>query len=776
MIDLFQHNQKAYDEAVCLMKENGRAAIIHPTGTGKSLIAFKLAEDNPQAKIVWLSPSEYIYQTQLENLRVCGTGKDTTSEAVKQESGKELFENITFVTYSRLMMNEDMIEHLEPDFIVLDEFHRCGAAQWGKSVNKLLECFPEAKVLGLSATNIRYLDNQRDMAVELFDGHIASEITLGEAMARGILPLPKYVIAMYSYQEELEKLSRRVKTLPNKGLQEVSEELLKQMKRALEQAQGLEQIFARHMSKKHGKYIVFCANREHMQEMLELVSQWFAKVDSQPHVYSAYYNNPQTSKDFIAFKEDESAHLKLLFCIDMLNEGVHVADIDGVVLLRPTVSPILYLQQIGRTLATGKKQEPVIFDIVNNFENLYSIDVLKEEIQEALFTCTKGERTRFEEQFQVVDEVWECRQLFERLQNSLSATWDTYYLAAKEYYRIHGNIRMTKNYVTESGLTLGSWLQTQRRVRAGKKNGCLSEEQIQKLDKLDMVWEITVYSWEQGYAALLEYVNTYGDADVIVRYQTDNGYPLGRWLQYIREKKENNTLSEEKVKALEALGVCWDKRQHRWENYYDAARQFYIQNGHLEVASEFVTQDNLHLGTWLANQRRKGSIAGALSSEQKEQLEAIGMHWENAYERAWNEKYELAKGFYQTYGHLDVPSDYVIGEVRLGAWISALRLKHTKPESSGINLSSERIEELNHIGMIWNKDSWEKRCDLAEAYYAQHGHLEIPQTYVTADGIWLGKWLARQRQKYKSNSLPQNRKERLERIGMKQKEYSATKN
>ena len=160
-----------------MLEREKMAAVIHPTGTGKSLIAFKLAEEHPSEKFLWLSPSEYIYQTQLENL------------------GME-FDNIRFMSYIRLMKNEDSIEILHPDYIILDEFHRCGAAEWGKSVRKLLNACPNAKRLGLSATNIRYLDNQRNMAEEIFDGKIASEMTLGEAIVRGILPEPKYVIAV----------------------------------------------------------------------------------------------------------------------------------------------------------------------------------------------------------------------------------------------------------------------------------------------------------------------------------------------------------------------------------------------------------------------------------------------------------------------------------------------------------------------------------------------------------------------------------------------------
>lgn len=160
-IHLFKHNQEAYNSVTAMLEREKMAAVIHPTGTGKSLIAFKLAEEHPSEKFLWLSPSEYIYQTQLENL------------------GME-FDNIQFMSYSRLLKNEDSIETLHPDYIILDEFHRCGAAEWGKSVRKLLTACPNAKRLGLSATNIRYLDNQRNMAEEIFDGKIASEMTLGE--------------------------------------------------------------------------------------------------------------------------------------------------------------------------------------------------------------------------------------------------------------------------------------------------------------------------------------------------------------------------------------------------------------------------------------------------------------------------------------------------------------------------------------------------------------------------------------------------------------------
>ena len=62
---LYSHNQLAYEAAATMLAERGKAAVIHPTGTGKSFIGFKLCEDNSDKTILWLSPSKYIYQTQL---------------------------------------------------------------------------------------------------------------------------------------------------------------------------------------------------------------------------------------------------------------------------------------------------------------------------------------------------------------------------------------------------------------------------------------------------------------------------------------------------------------------------------------------------------------------------------------------------------------------------------------------------------------------------------------------------------------------------------------
>ena len=691
-IHLFEHNQKAYEAVTKMLEKDGMAAVIHPTGTGKSMIAFKLVEEHPLNHFLWLSPSEYIYQTQVENLNM-------------------KFPNIQFMSYSRLMKNEDRIETLYPDYIILDEFHRCGAREWGKSIKKLLNTYPDARRLGLSATNIRYLDNQRNMAEEIFNGKIASEMTLGEAIVREILPEPKYVIAMYSYRKELDQLKKRIQTLSNQGLVAENQKLLEQLRRALEQADGLEQVFQKHMEKKDGKYIVFCSDKEHMDEMKEQVHVWFGQVDSRPHIYTAFYNDTATDKEFAAFKKDDSGHLKLLFCIDMLNEGVHVDDVDGVILLRPTVSPIIYLQQIGRALSAGSKKTPVIFDLVNNFDSLCCIDCLKNEMEEAfvLFPTTYGERAHFSDRFRIIDETKDSRILFRKLQANLSSAWDTYYTAARQWYQEKGNLRIPKSYVTSTGLTLGSWIQTQRRVYSGAVTGGLTEEKVRKLNEICMIWDARDQSWNNALAELQTYFNEHGNLDIKARYETPDGFKLGRWVCNLRTKVRtkglDQALTPEQQQQLAELGMIWDRNSEKWEDYFEAAENYYKTHGNLDVMTKYMTENGLPLGRWLSEISHQ--VCGenqdqlSLSEEQLKRLRSIGFRQEKKTDRQWNEKYMLARNYYETYGNLNIPLSYSINGVRLGRWIANVRSKRKHPASSGMVLGEERIRQLDSIGMNW---------------------------------------------------------------------------
>ena len=757
---LFEHNEKAYHAAVRMMEQYGKAAIVHPTGTGKSYIAFKLIEDNPEKVVIWLSPSEYIFKTQLESL--------------KRNDPDFPLANVHFYTYAKLMCctqaQLDDIAAQKPAYIILDEFHRAGAECWGESTVALLKLCPEAKLLGLTATNIRYLDNNRDMAEELFDGRVASNMTLGEAVVRGILPAPKYVTTVYQYQKALAKYQARVDNLHSAGIQDVNQKYLDALRRALEQADGLDKVFEHHITNKSGKYIVFCANKEHMDEMVSHVPEWFAKVNAEVAVYEAYSDDPGTDKAFADFKADESDSLKLLFCIDMLNEGVHVEGISGVILFRPTISPIIYKQQIGRALTAGDNSAPLILDVVNNFEGLCSIAGLQGEMQEAVYRLNaNGESNKIiTERFEVVEQVHDCRVLFEQLQASLSSSWNHYFSEASIYYAEHGGLNIPKRYTTPAGLSLGEWLTTQRRVRAGQIPGNLTEQQIARLDSIGMEWgNRNDAAWEHGLEEARKFREQFGNLQVPAKYKTKNDYPLGKWINNARKRRNDGKLTEERIRQLDQLGMVWKVFDVRWEQGYALAMNYAAKHGDLNVPVNYTTKEGEKLGAWILNQRT-AYAKEMLSQDQIGRLEKIGIYWGNRNDRQWNEVYGAAKRYFEANGDLDVPVAYVSPEgYALGKWVRRQQYAYRNPEKSNAILSQERIELLDAIGMQWEKpDPWQHRYKLAQEYKKQYGNLEIPAKYKTADGIWLGRWIYNQKRLLQSESekLSEGQKKKLKEL------------
>ena len=702
VLHLFEHNARAYQAAAAMLERYGKAAVVHPTGTGKSYIAFKLIEDHPDAAFLWLSPSEYIFKTQLENLQ-------------KQAPDFSL-RNVRFATYARLLFcTEEQLAEMAalcPAYIIMDEFHRAGAEHWSEKVQKLLALCPDAKLLGLTATNVRYLDNNRDMAEELFDGRIASEMTLGEAIVRGILPTPKYVTTVFRYQNELAKYQARVDSLRSPGVQDANQKYLEALRRALEQADGLDKVFAKHITQTCGKYIVFCSGKEHMDEMASHVPEWFADVNKNIKVYKTYASDPEASKEFAAFKADEGDHLKLLYCIDMLNEGVHVEGISGVILFRPTVSPIIYKQQIGRALTAGVTAAPLILDVVNNFEGLSSISGLQKEMSAAvqqLYVNGEGEKI-VTERFEVIEQVYDCRLLFERLENSLSSTWDHYFAAASLYYAEHGDLKVPLRYKTPGGLSLGDWVQTQRQIRKGKRTfGALTQQQIERLDSIGMVWENrSETAWARGLEAARRYRQQYGDLQVPSAYKDADGFALGNWIRNTRSRFGSGGLKESQIRELDALGMVWNSIDAKWERCYAEAALYYEKYGSLNLAPKYVSPSGIRLGAWVENQRAY-YLKGELSDDKTRRLEAIGMLWEGRNDRQWLKAYEAAARYFQQYGDLNVPYQYVSPEgIRLGYWVVRQRAAYKgrfsiEKKTNRKPLSYERKRLLDAIGMNWHE-------------------------------------------------------------------------
>lgn len=128
-ISLKPHNVETYQKVTDKLKESNKVAVIHPTGTGKSYIGLKLIEDNEGKKVIYLAPSKSILH-QIKD--------DMIKNGIKFNDGnKKTVERYTYQKLTRIFKEGQL--NIDADIIILDEFHHCGAPEWGLAIQELLK-------------------------------------------------------------------------------------------------------------------------------------------------------------------------------------------------------------------------------------------------------------------------------------------------------------------------------------------------------------------------------------------------------------------------------------------------------------------------------------------------------------------------------------------------------------------------------------------------------------------------------------------------------------
>ena len=655
MIELYAHNKEAYEKTIDMLDKEKRCCIIHPTGTGKSYIALKWLYENRDKKSLFVTSSLSI----VDNI-----------EWTIRENGMSLekdFPNLKIITYSKLMKDS----YIDADNIVLDEFHRAGAEKWGEGVQKLLSFNKDANVLGLSATPVRYLDGKRDMSEEIFNGNVSSHITLPYAIANGILPVPTYVNAIYSFKEDVDRIENKINNVKDET---DKKELLKELEKArrlIEQADNLKEIFSKYMKKSDGKYLVFCRDIKHLEEMKEEVPKLLSGVNKDIDVSYIHSGMDQELNKYAVnrFRYAKGSDLKLLFSVGMLNEGVHAKDVDGSIMLRPTSSPILYFQQLGRALTTGNKKNPLVFDIVNNIKCLRDIENLRDSIVKVM---TKNGKMKKEielvvKSFKIIDDYKEISNLLEELDINSTYGWDENHEKLKKFVEKNG--RFPKKWELCNG-----WLCNQRH---NKRTGKLSPEREAKLDLLgnwlDSKKEIDEIKWNENLKKLEKFV------------KENERFPkreesCGAWLITQRANKRNKKLTSERESKLDVLGD-WSETEldRKWNENLERLKKFVKENERFPIQKESG-------GTWLMTQRANKRNK-KLTPEKEAKLDVLGDWSETEFDRKWNENYEKLKKFVGKNGRFPR-----CGEVCI-AWLTMQKQVKRKG-----NLSKEREEKLDALG------------------------------------------------------------------------------
>ena len=692
MIQLFPHNKKAYENAKFILETENRVCIVHPTGTGKSLIIAKFIFENPKAKCLFLSPNVFIFK-----------------EIKKHIQGN--ISNVDFQTYQYFLFN-DIKLFIDYDYIFLDEFHRVGAPEWNKQIEDLLMFNPKSKIVGTTATHIRYLDDERNMAEELFRGNIASYMDLGTSIEKGIHKKPIYVSALYNIRTIIDDTQHKLQR--NNRTKEL--EKLKSRRVIWEESSGIDYIINKYLTPERKKVLIFCKSVEHISYVEEIVKPVLLKFYNGEvtfHTVHSALGTSKTSKLFTVFENGKTP--QIMFAIDMLNEGIHVKGVDTVMMFRDTISPTVYFQQMGRCFSVGQELQPLLFDFVNNFNIKNSVI----SIVQNFYNNFKGQNEGCFKKRNLIIDFYDETLDFQDFINEFAVnyiTWDERYKELENFVATNGRLPFQSE---------NKW-HFEQKIRF--RNGKLSQQRIELLFQIDEnIFEDGYKTWNERLQELKEFI------------ETNERLPLdseNNWLKGQKSSFRNGKLSRQQIEELLQIDEnIFDYRFKTWNERLQELKEFIETNGRLPLHSE---------NKWHFAQKAHYK-KGKLSRQQIEELLQIDediLKFKKVVVKTWNERLQELKESIETNGRLPFHSE--------NKW-----LETQKSSFRNGKLSQQQIEELLQIDeniFDYRYRTWNERLQELKKFIEINGRLPFRSE---------NKWRFEQKIRFRNGKLSQQRIELL---------------
>lgn len=283
--------------------------------------------------------------------------------------------------------------------------------------------------------------------------------------------------------------------------------------------------------------------------------------------------------------------------------------------------------------------------------------------------------------------------------NKFRLRWRLNYNHLIDYYNQNGNINIPTDYIA-NGTELGKWLKNQRRAYSENR---LSDSKIKLLNKLNMRWNKQNLKWEIYYNLLAEYKKEYGNIDIPEDYMVEKA-KLGKWLKNQRNYYNDKRLSDIQIQLLNEIDINWNKKDIKWEVYYNLLVKYKKEHGNIDVSSNYEV-DGYKLGSWLQTQRkayRNICNLKPLSDTQIKKLNDLGIKWKinNKQNLKWQDYYNLLKDYYLSNGNTKLPRNYEINGIKLWEWLNNQRRAYRKNDNHKLN--DRQISLLNEINIDWS--------------------------------------------------------------------------
>ena len=821
------HQDEAIRDILVTLNDDDRATALMACGTGKTLVALWVSEQMDCQNILILLPSltlvrqtlhEWLRETQWQHLSylcVCSDPTVASKEldsikvnqsdldfAVTSENStvKQFLSQCTdgvrilFSTYqSAHIVAEGMDNDYRFDLGIFDEAHKT-AGREGKMFGFALKDYNLSikKRLFLTATPRHYNLNKRDEEGD-FDlvysmdnpdiyGKVAHTLSFAKAARQDIICNYKVLISVVTSEKVNKEMLKRGEVLINGDVvnaQQIASQIA--FKEAINKY-NIRRIFTFHKSVKTAE---------------TFTGKGPEGIRTQLPEFNTFHVNgtiPTAKREGIMneFKYSDYSVISNARC---LTEGVDLPAVDMVAFMSPKRSRVDIVQATGRAMRKdphnpdktfGYILVPLYLELTTNesvddavykakFEEVWNVlqalqeqdEVLADIIRQMQEDKGKGREQKGDDFGEIVDILGVDISL-KTLQESITAVcidklgfaWDLRYGELIKYKKKFGDCNVPSNWPNNK--QLGTWVSTQRR---NYRKGRLKDVRIKRLEEIGFVWNPIESHWEEMFEALKEYKKIRGDLNVH-KDQWINNLPIGEWLTTQRANYRNKTLSEDRIKRLEDIGLVWkedlseEERPMIWEEMLEALKEYKEEHGDCDVHSTW--SENKQLAYWVTMQRIKYK-SNNLSGDRIRRLEEIGFEWEPD-EFVWKKMFEALKEYKINCGNCNVPHSHTENK-KLGIWVTTQRIKYKNN-----NLSGDRIRRLGKIGFEWvlpleksEEEMWEEKFDTLKKYKKEHGDCNVP--FGWPENQRLANWVAVQIAQYKNGYLSDERIKRLDEIG-----------
>jgi hypothetical protein len=332
-----------------------------------------------------------------------------------------------------------------------------------------------------------------------------------------------------------------------------------------------------------------------------------------------------------------------------------------------------------------------------------------------------------------------------------NASWDEFFAALVDYKKAHGDCDVSAKWLQNPAL--GRWVSTQRK---DKKNRRISEDRARRLEEIGFVWELLETSWDDSFAALVNYKNIHANCNVPARWQENPR--LGSWVSDQRKSKRNHQLSKERMRRLDDIRFAWAPIATNCQAMFAAFLDYKKKFGNCNVPQRWASETGLELGAWVGTQRLLKK-RGELSPERIRKLDEVGFVWETLNSK-WDRMFAELAAHKQKYGDCNVPLKWP-DNPKLGTWVGGQRKSRVERR-----LSEVRIRRLDGLGFVWEigTTAWESMFAELVAYKKSHGDCNVPNAW--PENRKLGHWVLTQRASRRKRELSKERMRRLNTIGL----------